>query len=215
MINEEKLKKNLRHYASIAFERGFVWGKSGNISAKVDEDSFIISASGASLGDLHDEDIVHCSIFKNIKYGSKKPSIESKMHGAVYRTRTDINAVLHSQPFFTTLLACSNIPIDTNLFPEAMFYLGKIDRVTYHHPGSNELAEEVYLKAKNADIIILDNHGAVCSAKSLEEIILKTETLEFLSKLLIYAEIGDIPLKFLNGKVAEDLSKHLRTIRKI
>lgn len=190
-------------------ERHLVWGRSGNISLRLEPDTFLITGSGASLGSLTEADLVVCRLDGESCSGVLRPSMETRMHRQVYRCAPDAGAVIHSQAFFTTLVACSSIPLRTDCLPEAMAYLGRVERVRYAHAGSKELADAVAEKAAAAPVLVMDNHGAVCWAASLEECLLKTETLEFLCRLLVGGVRGGAELNFLGADVMEDFLRHL------
>jgi len=64
-LTAAKIRDELRALGRYMIDNQLVWGSSGNISARVGEDSFLISASGAWLGDLAPEDLVECSISGN------------------------------------------------------------------------------------------------------------------------------------------------------
>jgi len=189
-----EIEKILKRYGRLADKLGLVWGTSGNMSMRIDEDSFLITASGATLGELQNEDMVVCKISND--FVKRKPSIEFRMHKEIYHLRKEIKAVLHSQPFFSTLVACSNeLEIKKEIIPESIVYLKKIEQIPYQHPGSIELALQVGEKIKTADILLLENHGVVCVGGSIQEVINKTLTLEFLAKLTIFSKAVNIELK--------------------
>ncbi|MEW6607340.1 MAG: class II aldolase/adducin family protein [bacterium] len=188
------IKQTLKKNGRLAAELDLVWGTSGNMSLRIDEDSFLITTSGASLGNLQDEEMIICQINDDLVKG--KPSMEFRMHKQIYLQRKEIMAVLHSQPLFSTLAACAkNLEIKTQIIPESIVYLKKIERVPYQHPGSLELALAVGEKIKNANILLLENHGVVCAGDSIEEVINKTQTLEFLCKLIIFSKSANIELR--------------------
>ena len=198
-----------------AADKALVWANSGNISHRLDESRIIITGSGASLGELDENDfsVVHLDSEKSD--GEAKPSMESRMHTAIYNTNKNVNAVFHSQAFFTTLISCTKLEVNINLFPESMAYIKKIGRVPYQHPGSIELADAVAEKAKDCDCIILSNHGAICGAESLKKVLLKTETLEMLCRLIAISNIEKIQLNYLPQEVRNDFLKHLEDIKQI
>lgn len=187
-------KKILKMFGRRVNKLGLVWGTSGNISVRIDEDSFLITARGAALGKLHDEEMVVCKISND--FVERKPSLEFKMHKEIYRLRKEIIAILHSQPLFTTLVACSNeFEIKNEIIPESIVYLKTIEKIPYQHPGSIELAMQIGEKIKTTDILLLGNHGVVCASGSIDEVINKTLTLEFLCKLTIFSKAANIELK--------------------
>ncbi len=181
--------------------RGLAWGCSGNISLRTDEDAFIISASGASLGALTANDLTECRVSSSACLGPT-PSRETDLHRAIYRSRSDVGAVVHASPFYTTLIACCHVALRTDLFPEAMVYLGKLGWVPYHHPGSRELAEAVANQAEQRMVLILENHGVVALGHDLDQVVLRLETLEFLCRLEVTARAGGLPVRYLGDEVA-------------
>jgi L-fuculose-phosphate aldolase len=211
--NFEPLVSKLIKFGKSAKEKELIWATSGNISCRLSNESFIISCSGAALEDLKEDDFVVLDLH-NIKIeGEKNPSIESKMHSAVYRVKPEANCVFHSQAFFTTLLSCTDFEVNPNLFPETMAYLKKVGRVPYNHPGSQELADDVSDKVSQFEIIILNNHGALCAGSSLSDVLLKTETLEMVCKMMVFSRVSEINLNFLPQNLKEDLLKHLKQIK--
>lgn len=211
--NFESLISKLIDFGKSAKEKELIWAISGNISSRLSEDSFIISGSGAQLEDLKKKDFVVLNLDNTKIQGEKNPSIESKMHSSVYKIRSDVQAVFHSQAFFTTLLSCTDLEVNPDLFPESMAYLKDVGRVSYNHPGSSDLADEVSDKVSQFEIIILNNHGALCAGSSLADVLLKTETLEMLCKMIVFSRVTDINLNFLPKDLKEDFLKHLKQIK--
>jgi len=110
------------------------------------------------------------------------------------------------------LAACSGVPIRTDLFSESMAHLNNIVRVPYSHAGSKELAGEVAIRAKDSQVLILDNHGVVVWGKSLDECLIKTETLELLCHMQVAAASAGIALNYLGKEVVADFRRHLKNI---
>jgi L-fuculose-phosphate aldolase len=201
------------NFGSEAEKKNLIWGPSGNISSRVDENTFIITGSGTHLGKLKEEEFVVVDTENKTVEGKVRPSIESKMHTEIYKIQKDAKSVFHSQPFFTTLISCTDLEVDQKLFPESMAYIDKIERVQYNHPGSQELANSVSEKAKDCDVIILSNHGAISWAQNMEDALLKTETLELLCKLIAFSKVSDINLNFLSQELKEEFLKHLSELK--
>lgn len=217
-------KDLLKRYSRQAFELGLVWGTSGNMSIRIDADSFLITATGKSLQKLNDRDLVICKINGalcdsatiNKHSAPERVSMEFMLHREIYRLREDVNAILHSQPPFSTLLACAkDKKIRLELIPEAIAYIKKIEVIPYHHPGSIELARKVREKATRADVLLLQNHGVVSVSSSIEEVINKTVTLEFLCRLTVLSEAADIELKPIPLNKVTEFLKLLETKKNV
>jgi L-fuculose-phosphate aldolase len=211
--DKEVLIKKMIKFGKEAEKKNLIWGPSGNISHKMDEDSYIITGSGAYLGVLNNEDFVVVDLKNKTVEGEAKPSIESKMHTGIYKIQDGAKSVFHSQPFFTTLISCTDLEVDTRLFPESMAYIDRIGRVQYNHPGSQKFADSVSERARECDTIILSNHGAICWGNSLENVLLKTESLELLCKLVAFSRVTDLNLNFLPQDLKEEFLKHLSELK--
>src|SRR5215216_3771681 len=111
-------------------DNDLAWGNAGNLSVRLGPDRYLITASGTRLGELEDDDFVECS-FDGPFSGDRKPSKETPMHRAIYEQRPEIGAVLHASPFYSTLVACTEIPVPADWFIEDMYYLERVEHVNY------------------------------------------------------------------------------------
>ncbi|MDH5544804.1 MAG: methylthioribulose 1-phosphate dehydratase [Gammaproteobacteria bacterium] len=79
-------------------QRGWMAGTAGNMSVRVDENSFWLTASGKPKGSLDQKDFVKVSLngdlIEEVAVGNK-PSAESSIHQVVYRLFPDAGACLH------------------------------------------------------------------------------------------------------------------------
>jgi L-fuculose-phosphate aldolase len=91
-----------------------------------------------------------------------------------------------------------------------MAYLGKVARVPYHHAGSRDLAEAAASTAPTSQVLLLENHGVVCWGASLDDALLKTETLELLCRLLIVSRASNVRLNYLGESVMQSFRQHLQ-----
>jgi 3-dehydro-4-phosphotetronate decarboxylase len=205
-----KMKDELIIFGKALADRGLVWGHSGNISARVNADTFLVTAGGADLSFLMDDDVISCSIGSDGYEGLRTPSREAGLHRNIYCNCDDASVVIHSQPFYCTLVACSDVEIKTDLLPEAMAYLGQVARVPYYHAGSVELADAVAVKASDSSVLLLANHGVVCWGKTLGEALIATETLELLCRMIVISRAGDIEMNYLGNAVMSDFVNRLK-----
>mgnify|MGYP001060135755 CR=1 FL=1 len=196
-------KQQLMNTGQYLISNHLAWGTSGNISVRTDSSEMLITASGTYMANLSEDDFVKFNIFTGQNYSERKASKETPMHLGIYQKREDINAVLHSSPFYTTLFACSNETIISELFVETMYYLEDIAYVDYFHPGSQELAEAVTTQASNANIIIMKNHGVVVFDESLLEAQMRLQTLEMTCRMILKAKESGVPLSLIPQKTVQ------------
>ncbi|MBO1511492.1 class II aldolase/adducin family protein [Metabacillus bambusae] len=195
------VKKELIEAGKYLKTNQLAWGTSGNISAKSDDNHMLITASGTYMADLKEDDFVTCEIETGKYEGTRKASKETPMHTGIYRMRKDVKAVLHSSPFYTTLFACSNEQIYSELFVETMYYLENIAYVDYFHPGTQELGDAVTEQATKANIIMLKNHGVVVYDDSMSEAIMRLETLEMACRMILKAKESGVKLNHIPDQV--------------
>ena len=87
----------LARAARIFWTRGWMWGTSGNLSARCDDESFWITASGRSKGDLSERDFIRVRAGEVVERLSPtdKPSAETSIHTAIYDMYPDAMACYH------------------------------------------------------------------------------------------------------------------------
>ncbi|MFF2889680.1 class II aldolase/adducin family protein [Paenibacillus sp. NPDC057967] len=205
MPSVDIIMKQLQHTGQYMMQYGLAWGNAGNISARTEGDRYMITASGTFLGELEDQDLVECDMSGAVNGTERKmPSKETPMHRAVYESRPEIGAVLHASPFYSTLVACSDIEIPSNWFVETMYYLEKIERVPYYHPGSAALGEGVREKAKHANILLLENHGVLVYDTSIREARMALQTLEMACRMLVVSQSANIAMAGLSRDTEMD-----------
>ncbi|MGC8784958.1 MAG: class II aldolase/adducin family protein [Armatimonadota bacterium] len=198
------LRQQLCEIGHYLGERGLAWGTSGNVSLRVDEERLLISASGAWLGTLTPEQTSLCSLHGEDFVGAK-PSIETPMHRAIYRNRPEAQVVVHVSPLYTTLIACSDMPVPTDLNIENIFYLGRIARVPFLQPGSAQLADAVGEAVREHETVILSNHGVITFHHSVPDVLMRVESFEMTCRLLVIARAANLPLNHLPPDVVETL----------
>lgn len=195
-------------YASAA---GCLTGKSGNLSVR-DGAFMLITGSGSFLGNLRDKDVIRCSIVDG-RAETGRPSMESEMHRLLYEKIPEAGAVFHSSPFYSTLLACTGEPIPLDLLPETMAYIRGVVRIPYSHPGSAALAQATASRLGLGEIGLLENHGVILAAGSLEEAVVGVETFEILCRMLVVGRTAGLSLRQLPLGTRADFLDHLALLR--
>ncbi|HMQ35794.1 MAG TPA: class II aldolase/adducin family protein [Chloroflexaceae bacterium] len=178
------------------------WGNAGNLSARTGADSYLISASGTRLGELGPDDLAACRVGAPAE-GPRRPSKERPMHEAVYAARPEVGAVLHASPFYSTLVACCDAEVPADLFVETMYYLERVARVPYRHPGSTELGEAVAAVARRANVLLLENHGVLVYDTTVREALMAMHTLEMACRMWVVARGARLPLRGVPPATAE------------
>lgn len=141
--------------------RGLALASGGNISARVDDDTFVVTGSGTWLDRLTAEDFSVMNLAGEVVGGSPRPSSEWKLHQRSYLTRPDVNAVVHVHPQHAVLLDALGHDVRLITLDHA-YYVRSVGTTPYYPNGSDELAESAAEQARQHDCIIMGHHG--CSA---------------------------------------------------
>jgi len=164
-MNTLELKNKIIEIGKLLWDKGLVTGFNGNISARVDADTILITATGTCLGYLKLTDIVSLSLTTGQVIGEGKASSERFMHTEVYKNFPEINAVVHTHPTYTNGFFLSNETLEPKTF-EAKFYLGTVKSVPQSTPSVTAM-EPVVKELKISNIVVLRNHGVVAMGKDL------------------------------------------------
>jgi ribulose-5-phosphate 4-epimerase/fuculose-1-phosphate aldolase len=215
LIKKEIIQK-LSNSGKYLLANNLAWGTSGNMSARVNEKHMLITSSGTNMGNLSADDFTVVNVETGEWTGVRKPSKELPMHTGIYQVRKDAQVVLHSSPFYTTLVACSEAKIISELFIETMYYLEDITFVDYHHPGTKELGDAVKEKASLSSVIMMKNHGVILFDDSFSDAIMRLETLEMACRMIIISKSAGIKLNKIPDHVVCDFrEKGIYKSRKI
>ena len=203
MIDSHSLRRELQAAGRYLLANELAWGNAGNLSARLGPGRGLITASGTRLGELGDDDFAEFGWAGERVEESRKPSKEVPMHRAVYEARPDVHAVLHASPFYATLLACTDSPVRADLFVEDMYYLERVRRVRYEHPGSAALGEAVREQAASANVLLLENHGVLVYDTSVREALMGLHTLEMVCRMTVTAGAARLSLRSLPPATVE------------
>lgn len=159
----------------------------GNLSI-MDEDGVMwISPSGVDKAHLTAEDIMWVTP-DGVVHGKHRPSSEYPFHLAILRARPDLKAVLHAHPAALVAYSLERKLPELDILPGVSKLCGKIAIAKYALPGSQKLGELISERfAGGCDTVLLENHGVVLGADSLERAFMMFEALDYSARTGIAA----------------------------
>ncbi|MBE6995697.1 MAG: class II aldolase/adducin family protein [Ruminococcaceae bacterium] len=175
------------------YDRGYVAANDGNLSLKVAEDRLLTTPSGVSKGRMTPEMLLLTDLDGRVLEGDRHPTSELKMHLAVYRSRSDVRAVVHAHPPVSTAFAVCRRGLETPYVAELVVGLGSVPCTpAFAMLSTEEVPESIlpYLPEHNA--LLLANHGVLTWGGDLWEAFDRLETVEHTAKIVLHARaLGD------------------------
>ncbi|MCA9406352.1 MAG: class II aldolase/adducin family protein, partial [Candidatus Omnitrophica bacterium] len=153
-----ELKKSIISIGRLLWEKDLVSGLNGNISARVDEGSLLLTAHGTCLGLLQDKDILHVDLDGNV-IGEGSVSTEKLLHTEIYKNFSDTEAVIHTHTTYTNAYFLDHEVLSPRIF-ESKIYLGDVKGIPQKTPAVTDV-KPVIETLKNNAIVVLRNHGVV------------------------------------------------------
>ncbi len=209
MGTEARLREAICRFGRSLFERGLTAGSSGNISARLEDGSWLATPTNSSLGFLDPAGLSRLDRHGRLLSGGP-PTKELPLHAALYETSAAAGAIVHLHS--THSVAVSMLP-DVNpadvLPPLTAYYLMRVGRtalVPYYRPGDPAVADAIRGLAGRYSAVLLANHGPVVAGKDLEAAVYATEELEETAKLHLLLR-GANP-RLLSPAQVRDLAAH-------
>lgn len=204
-MNEQELREQMVLHGRSIYDRGLTSGSSGNISVRI-ADGILVTPTNSCLGRLSPNRISKIDWQGNLLSGDK-PSKETFLHLAMYRSRPSDQAIVHLHSTYSVAVSClANVNADDVLPPITAYYVmrvGRLPLIGYYPPGDPALAGEVERVACGSRAMLLANHGPVVSAGDLDSAVYAVEELEETAKLHLL--LLDKVTRYLSPEQCEEL----------
>ena len=171
--------------------RGLISAGEGNLSIRLDKSRLLVTPSGRRKDELGADDLVvvrldHPTGETRSRSGFG-PTSDLAIHLAVYAARPDIGAVAHAHlPASMALTLAGEIP-DPTALPETAHFLPRLPYLTQGAMGSLELADRIAAALAEPPeplpgAVLLERHGAVSVAATVEVAVDRLELVEVLCR---------------------------------
>jgi L-fuculose-phosphate aldolase len=195
MSSSAKLKQELASYSRKIVENKLVVGPGGNTSVK-DGNIMWISPSGFTLDEIQEENWVAVDIESGKgMHPFLRPSSEVVMHLYIYRTRKDVQAIVHTHPPITIGVISAGYDEIPAMFPDIVALVGDIPCIDYVIPCSDDLAEAVVDVLQNPvhQSLLMKNHGLITLGASVKQAYYRTELIEDAARIFWVAKSVGTP----------------------
>lgn len=186
-MTETELREEICRLAKSLFDRGLTHGSTGNLSARLEDGGLLVSPTNSSFGFLDPAELSRLDAQGNHVDGLK-PTKEMPLHMAFYDS-SDAGAVVHLHSHYS--VALSMMPdLDPDdllpaLTPYPVMQLGRVKLLPYFTPGDAAMGEAVRRLGGKYAAVVLANHGAVVTSKTIRSAVFAMEELEAAARLTL------------------------------
>ncbi|HWG19881.1 MAG TPA: class II aldolase/adducin family protein [Terracidiphilus sp.] len=173
------------------WERRYVDGNGGNISARLNSSYVLCTPTMISKRDLQPADICLTDLDGNILAGDRLRTSELLLHLEIYRANPRARAVVHCHPPHATAFSITGSAPPNGYISEYEVFIGPVAVAPYETPGTQAFAQTVLPFVQDHNTILLSNHGVVCWSDSVTHAEWLAEVLEtYCSTWLLAQQIG-------------------------
>lgn len=174
-MQEQELRQQIIDACLYLQKTGLIARTWGNVSARLNDEEFIITPSGLAYELTKPEDlaivkIADCSYDKS----QRKPSSEKLVHAAAYQLRKDVNFIVHTHQFYASAVCGEE---ETTTLNDGRI----IPCAKYGYPSTKGLQDncaKAFEEYKDNDAFLMAKHGAITFGKTMKEALDNAERLE-------------------------------------
>ena len=132
----------------------------GNVSVRIDERRMAITPSGIAYENIGPDEVVVVDLRTGEWSGTLKPSGERKLHAAIYASRNDVGAVIHTHQAAASVFAAARAALPRQS--------GEVRCAAYALPGTKKLTNATVAAVGSGQAAFMANHGAVCVGSDID-----------------------------------------------
>ncbi len=187
---ERELRETMVDIVHRSCERDLMISTEGVVSARVDDNSFLITPTGIDRLSTDSESIVLIEDGK--RETGKIPSRAVRLHEAIYRHHPQIESIITAQAPYITAYAIAEHQFDTKTIPESYIMLMAVPKVPFGTQYTNVEAIADMLSPR-APVLLLQNDCVLTTGSSILKAFDRLEVAEFTARSLIEtASIGKL-----------------------
>ena len=143
--------------------RGLTEGTAGNISARQEDGTIVVTPTSVDYDLMEVDDLVVLDPEGNVVQAKegRKPTSEKYLHLACLKAFDDIGSVVHSHSIHATMFAVAHMPIPACIDEFTVFCGGEVRVSEYAKSGTGGLAENMVIALKDRAAALIANHGMV------------------------------------------------------
>ncbi|WP_245154057.1 class II aldolase/adducin family protein [Jeotgalibacillus proteolyticus] len=199
--------KDLTYGSKTLFLEGHNDINNGQISYRITENTILIRRAFLGWEETTENDFILIDLEGNRLVGEGAIPSEWPLHTEIYKSRKDVNCLIHSHPPYSMLFGATNLelkPVTHDATP--VMNTKKFD-LTTNTVTNQKIGSKVADSFSVGNTLFLKNHGIVAVGKSIPETICWAIVLENACKFQLMAESFNTPYTFTEGAEVKVKSK--------
>lgn len=193
MVNEEHARQALADVGREFYTRGWMLATAGNLSCRLDEHRYTVTASGGHKGRLTTADFINFQLGMVSEEPQRRSSAETVVHDELYRRLGEsVGAILHVHAPWLTLV--SRLHADTGAvhfrgweYIKALGFWGENDvaiiPIVPNHANLQQLGDAVRDAVGAAPAVLVNGHGVYAWGRTVADAQRHIEATEFLCQI--------------------------------
>ena len=179
---EKELRRQLCEFVRRSYQQRLMISTEGAFSARLDDDSFLITPHRVDRNTLDPHAIV--LVHKGATEEGKTPSSAVRNHEAIYQGHPKIHSVVNAYPVNATAFSVTATTLDPRTIPESYIFLRDVRRLPYgvQQGDGRELAG---LTSLRDPVLIFENDGVQVCGSSVLDAFDRLEVLESTAEAMI------------------------------
>jgi len=200
---EKELRSQLREFVRRGCRQRLLISTEGSFSARVGEDSFLITPTQQDRETLDISDLV---LVDGGRLAAGKPASRAVLaHQAIYRQHPKVQAIVFAHPVNVTAFSVTDSKFDARTIPESYIFLRDVQRVPYGVQFQDDDSIADFVSAASP-VALLENDGVLVTGSSVLDAFDRLEVLESTAEAIINASaIGKV------AKMSDDVIDELIT----
>lgn len=176
--------------------RNLVEGTAGNISARQDDGTIVITPSSVDYAEMSLDDLVVIDSDGATLHAreGRSPSSEKHLHLACYKAFDDIGSVIHSHPVYATMFAVAHQDIPSCIDEFAVYVGGHVRCTKYAASGTPDVGAEAVDALQQRGAALIANHGLVAVGPNPDKVLHITALVERTAQIVHGARVLGTPV---------------------
>lgn len=200
---EKEIRRTLCEFVRRGYQQRLLISTEGSFSARLDEDSFVMTPSGSDRQHLDLGDLVLTRAGQSEP--GKKASRATRNHAAIYRRYPEVGAIVNAYTVNATAFSVTGAALDTRTIPESYVFLREVQRLPFG-PQFQDPEELASLLSPELPIALIDNDGVLVLGRDVLDAFDRLEVLESTAEAIINcAPLG--PVNPMSPAVIDELEQ--------